>query len=154
MKIFADREQVMGMTPERMDELYPISRLTVGVPEAFALENETQIRFSHGGDDEGRFLRVEYDYRPKVVDLTDSPTSIPLVPSQWMHLLADFALVYIMMDKNDDRSNAVALAGRTGLGAMLKENRRRLIKIDKNAGKIIVRQDKVRPRLGRSVPTL
>jgi hypothetical protein len=50
------------------------------------------------------------------------------------------ALVYVLLDKNDDRSNAAALGARTGLAAMLKENRRRSVKIDQNAGHIKPRQ--------------
>lgn len=148
----SQKERIIGMSPERMDELYPLARLSPGVPQAFALENENQVRFSHGGSDQGNYMRVEYRYRPKISDLTDSTMSVPLVPSQWMHLLADMALTYILIDKNDDRSNAVALAARTGLGAMLKENRRRLAKMDALAGKIITRQDKLTARLGRWRP--
>lgn len=147
-------ERIIGMSPERMDDLYPVARIGPGIPQAFALLNENQVQFSHGGSDEGDFIRIEYRYRPKIEDLTDSVSSIPLVPSQWMHLLSDMALVYLLMDKNDDRSNAYALAARTGLGAMLKENRRRLAKIDSTAGKIIVRQDKLLKRPGRTVPVI
>jgi hypothetical protein len=60
-----------------------------------------------------------------------------------MHILGDMALTYLLIDKNDDRSNAVALSARTGLAAMLKENRRRLAKMDPNIGRIITRQDRV-----------
>lgn len=151
---FRDVERITGLSPERMDELYPLARLTPGFPQAFSLETETQVRFSHGGSADRQYFRVEYRYRPKIQDLTDSAMSIPLVPSQWMHLLADFALTYLLIDKNDDRSNAVALAARTGLGAMLKENRRRLAKMDALAGKIIPRQDNIIKRPGRSVPVI
>jgi len=147
-------ERITGLSPERMDELYPMARLSDGFPQAFALESETQVRFSHGGSNEGQYIRVEYRYRPKVVDLADNAMSIPLVPSQWMHLLSDMALTYLLIDKNDDRSNAVALAARTGLGAMLKENRRRLAKVDALAGRIVTRPDRLLKRPGRSVPVV
>lgn len=138
--------RINGMSPERMDNLFPIMQLQPGFPEAYALESETTVRFSHGGSDKGDFWRVEYTFRPLIVDLTDSAMSIPLVPAQWMHLLADMALTYLLIDKNDDRSNAVALSARTGLGAMLKENRRRLAKMDDNVGRIITRPDQVMNR--------
>ena len=128
--------RISGLTPERMDELFPLANLRSGFPQAFSLDNERAIRFSHGGRVDGRQMRVEYRYRPIVADLTDSISSIPLVPAQWMHILADMALVYVLLDKNDDRSNAVALGARTGLAGMLKENRRRLVKIDFKAGHI------------------
>lgn len=90
----------------------------------------------------GESMRVEYRYRPAVAELTDSLSSIPLVPLQWRHLLSDMALTYLLLDKNDDRSNAIALSARTGLAAMLKENRRRLTKIGGSyTGKIFPRGD-------------
>jgi hypothetical protein len=55
---------------------------------------------------------------------------------QWRHVLADMALVQVLLDKNDDRANAAALAARTTLAAMLKENRRRNVKVDFLAGHI------------------
>jgi len=136
---FRGTERIYGLSPERMDELWPLPRLRTGAPEAFALENETTVRFSHGGRNDGVTMRVEYRYRPIVADLTDSISSIPLVPAQWMHLIADMALVYVLLDKNDDRSNAAALGARTGLSAMLKENRRRGNKVDQHAGHIFTR---------------
>jgi hypothetical protein len=39
------------------------------------------------------------------------------------------ATTYVLLDKNDDRSNAIALAARTGLAGMLRENRRQLKKM-------------------------
>jgi hypothetical protein len=151
---FRDRWTITGLSPERMDVLYPLARLVPGFPQAFSLESETQVRFSHGGSDQGELFRIEYRFRPKISDLSDSAMSVPLVPSQWMHILSDMALTYLLIDKNDDRSNAVALAARTGLGAMLKENRRRLAKMDALAGKIVPRQDKIIQRPGRTIPVI
>lgn len=136
---FRGTERIYGLSPERMDELWPLVRLRTGAPEAFSLENETTVRFSHGGRNDGVTMRVEYRYRPVITDLTDSISSIPLVPAQWMHVLADMALVYVLLDKNDDRSNAAALGARTGLSAMLKENQRRGVKVDQHAGRIFTR---------------
>jgi hypothetical protein len=146
--------RINGLTTEKMDELFPLINLEPGTPQAFCLEDETIVRFSHGGDYDGQTMRVEYRYRPHVTDLTDSTLSIPLIPPQWMHLLADMALVYVLLDKNDDRSNAAALGARTGLAAMLKENRRRLVKIDHQAGQITPRSGSFSgtasgPRMGR-----
>lgn len=138
---FRDNPKINGVSPERMDELYPLPQLMPGVPTGFALEDIQTVRFSHGGRTDGYSMRVEYPYRPKVLDLEDSDTSIPLVPEEWRHILADMALTYVYLDKNDDRSNAVALAARTGLAGMLKENRRRLSKMNKNTGQIYPRSN-------------
>jgi hypothetical protein len=126
---YRQNPRIIGVAPERMDDLFPLPELVTGIPTAFSLESEQSVRFSHGGKTDGNSMRVEYRFRPAVVALTDSPSSIPLVPLQWRHLLADMALTYVLLDKNDDRSNAIALAARTGLAGMLKENRRRLKKM-------------------------
>lgn len=140
---FDGRRQIHGMSPERMDFLYPLVRLKPGAPRAFALEDESTVRFSHGGHDDGTSMRVEYRYRPVVSELTDSTSSIPLVPIQFRHILADMALVYVLMDKNDDRADAIALQARAGLTAMVRENRRRLAKMDGMAGHIFPRMGQV-----------
>lgn len=139
MVVLQRTERVTGMSPERMDLEYPLSELETGIPAAFALTSENTVRFSHGGSDAGFQFRVEYRYRRFVEDLTDSTASVPLVPVQWRHLLADMALTYVLIDKNDDRSNAVALGARTGLAGMIKDNRRRNVKIDANVGRIRTR---------------
>lgn len=146
--IFQAPEVITGMSPERMDLEWPLATLDIGIPQAFSLQNETTVRFSHGGTDDGKSHRLEYRYRRVVADLTDGTDSIPLVPQQWRHILADMALTYVLIDKNDDRSNAVALGARTGLAAMIKDNRRRNVKIDPNAGHIFARPSQ-RPRPGR-----
>lgn len=154
MTAFRNPHRINGLTPEKMDELFPVITLSPGVPQAFCLESDTTVRFSHGGREDGASMRVEYRFRPEIEDLVDSTGSIPRVPPQWMHLLADMALVYVLLDKNDDRSNAAALGARTGLAAMLKENRRRLTKIDQLSGQIVTRPGSLGtiapgPRMGR-----
>lgn len=133
--------RIIGLSPERMDYLYPMPEVNPGIPVSFALEDTQTVRMSHGGRVDGQSMRVEYLYRPSVVDLTDSAMSVPLVPLEWRHLLADMALTYVLLDKNDDRSNAIALAARTGLAGMLKENRRRIPKMGGTAGHIFPRGD-------------
>lgn len=145
---FRSNPKINGVSPERMDELYPFPDLSTGIPLAFALEDIQTVRFSHGGRTDGFKMRVEYPYRPHVTDLTDDSNSIPLVPTEWRHILADMALTYVFLDKNDDRSNAVALAARTGLAGMLKENRRRLVKMNKDTGHIYPRSHKLGQQRG------
>jgi hypothetical protein len=136
---YRSNPNIIGLSPERMDQLYPLPDLEPGAPRAFALDDDTTVRFSHGGRTDGLSMRVEYRFRRKITDLEDSASSKPLVPIQWRHILADMALTYVLLDKNDDRSNAVALAARTGLAGMLKENRRRMAKIDQDVGHIFPR---------------
>lgn len=147
---FRDNPNISGMTPETMDKLYPTSQLSTGVPQAFALENEQTIRFSHGGRTDGRSMRMEYRYRPLVDDLSNSSSSYPLIPINYRHVLADMTLFYIFSDKNDDRLTVLGTGIRSLLGAMHLENRRRIVKIDSLVGKIQPRQS----GLGRNVNRL
>lgn len=139
MTTFRDNP-IMGFTPERMDTLFPRNSISAGIPQAFCLEDERTIRFDRAGRSDGMGMRVEYHYRPAVVDLVNSPLDFPLVPLQYRHVLSDMALVYLYMDKNDDRLTAVGTSARSTLGAMAKENTRRLTKMDLTVGKIFPRQ--------------
>lgn len=132
--------QIFGTTPERMDFLFPTVRLQGGGPVAFCLESETRLRFSHGGRTDGKRIRMEFRYRPIVAALENTSISVPLVPAQYRHLLADMALVYMFSDKNDDRLASVGQSARAGLMAMVKENKRRLTKVDQHSGAIFARQ--------------
>lgn len=147
MSGYRKNHQIIGISPERMDDLFPLVDLNPGVPTAFSLEDEQTVRFSHGGLDTGKSMRVEYRYRPVLDALTDSDSSIPLVPLHFRQVLSDMATTLVLLDKNDDRSNAVALMARTLLAAMLKENRRRLKKIGgETVGHIYPRQSQMWPR--------
>lgn len=150
---FVDNPQIMGLTPERMDTLFPIGRTTSGIPMAFCLETEQLIRFSHGGKTDGVSMRMEYNYRPSVIDLINNTSSIPLVPLQYRHVLADMTLVYIMFDKNDDRATAVGTSARSTLGAMAKENTRRMVKMDNYVAKIMPRYNNRRQNFNNVLRT-
>lgn len=137
---FRENPQIMGLSPERMDALYPLGRPSLaGIPQAFALLDDQRILFSHGGRDDDVSMRMEYRYRPAVNDLTYSTNSIPLIPIQYRHVLSDMTLVYLYMDKNDDRLVAVGTSARSTLGAMTRENKRRLTKMDLHVGRIFPR---------------
>lgn len=136
---FRNNPKIIGISPERMDDLYPLQELNTGIPRAFALVDEQTVQFSHGGRDDGISQRVEYNYRAVVSELTDSDSSVPLIPLQYRHVLADMALTFVYLDKNDDRSNAVALSARTVLAGMLKDNRRRLSRMGGTLGHIYPR---------------
>lgn len=146
MRAFRSPERIYGVSQERLDELWPLARLAPGIPQAFAIVQELnehqnpgepwEVRFSHGGLTDNSQMRIDYWYRPVLDDLTDSVDSIPRVPMQWRHVLSDMSLVQVLLDKNDDRANAAALGARTTLAAMLKENRRRNVKVDFKAGHI------------------
>lgn len=138
--------RVNGLSPEAMDEKYPVAELRTGVSHFFSLEDERTIRMSHGGRTDGVAMRADYRYRPVVTALTDETSSIPLIPQQWRHVLADMALTMLYLDKNDDRATALATTSRAALGGMIKENRRRFTKMDRSLAHIYPRLGYVRTR--------
>lgn len=130
---------IMGLTPERMDTLFPLNAVSAGVPQAFCLVDERTIRFDRAGRNDGRGVRVSYHYRPAILDLANTALDFPLIPLQFRHVLADVVALYIMIDKNDDRFSTVGTSARSTLGAMAKENTRRLTKMDTDVGRILTR---------------
>lgn len=151
--IVANSPPIMGLTPERMDTIFPQNTITPGIPQAFCLDDEQTIRFDRAGRSDGRGMRVSYHYRPAVTDLTNSALNFPLIPLQFRHVLADVVSVYIMLDKNDDRATAVGTSARSTLGAMAKENVRRLAKVDADVGKIMPRQVGLRRNINNALRT-
>jgi hypothetical protein len=138
-----ERYEVLGIDMSAMDRDWPLSRVVAGLPSHYAHVSELLIRFNRSGptDDEDLF-RVEYDYLIRPDDLVDSPTQEPVVPRQWRRVLSDWASFWILMDKNDDRADAVGLSARNGLAAMARENRHRMGAIGRGAvGQIRPRQD-------------
>lgn len=141
---FEGNAQVSGVTPERMDQLYPLSNIRLGVPKAFALEGPQTVRFNTGGLDPDKHsapVRMEFTYRPMATDLADNSGSIPIVPVQYRQVIAHGALAYMFTDKDDDRAASAVSACKAQLAAMVKENRRRLAKMDARLGWILPRQN-------------
>lgn len=136
---FRETDQIIGMTPERLDRLYPPSTLGSGSPVAFALENTSRVRFSHAGRTDGQSMRIEYIYKPAVVLIEDTTDSIPLVPLEYRQVLADMALVLVLVDKNDDRAASVITLAKSTLTAMYNKNRHEMAKMDSSLGMIFPR---------------
>ena len=132
--------KIIGLTPEGMDAHFPIPELAPGLPTMFSLEDSQTVRFNRGGRTDGQSMRIDYRFRPSVESLTDAALSIPRVPLEYRHLLADMALGHLYRDKNDSRDQSAALSARAGLAAMYKENKRRLKRMDTDAGHIFPRQ--------------
>lgn len=131
-----------GMSPEAMDDSFPVSQFGEGVPRAFSLATESSVRMSHGFVETPVSTRVEYRYKPTITLLTDATESIPILPEHWRHVLCDMALVYLLADKNDNRAIPMQQQTRLVVASMLKENRRRLAKINNQVAHI-------KPRLGQ-----
>jgi hypothetical protein len=141
-------DEIEIMDLKELERSWSLSTFEAGVPKAFAIVGERlsstdamTIRFSHGGGLDGTtdLIRVDYDYFFMPTDLADD-TAEPLIPRQYRKILADFALGWLLTDKEDNRAAAAFGAAREGLRAMQRENRRRWTKAGRSMGRIFPRQ--------------
>lgn len=67
--------------------------------------------------------RAEYEYLILPPPLTNAPLEEPLVPHKDRRILADLALFWLLMDKNDNRADGIGLLARNQLHGMAADNR-------------------------------
>lgn len=126
MRGYRDGEvRVPGMDLVALERDYPLATVDEGVPSAFAHVTESLVRFNrYPGRDSTDLLRLEYDYLYEPDDLEDGAAE-PVVPRHYRKVLSDVALMFLFIDKNDDRADAIGLAAKAGLMRMARENRNR-----------------------------
>lgn len=115
--------QILGVSNRELDEIAPLSLASAAIPKLFAQTGEAVVRVDSYSSTR---IRVDYQYMQRPADLTDSGSEEPVIPRQYRRLIADVAVMFLMIDKNDDRARAVAALARTGLLGMAQENRVRL----------------------------
>ena len=120
--------------------------LLAGIPEFFSQIDETTIRFNRYADED--LVRIDYRYKKRPADLTDSGSEEPLVPLHHRHVLANMALFDLFKVKNDDRADTTSLIAKQGLKSMAVENQNRLSQMDGTYGRIIPRGDLFNPWYG------
>lgn len=113
-----------------------------GVPSRFALVADQVVRFDAVGPDVATdLMRIEYSYLFRPTPLTlPGVTEEPFVPWAWRRVLADWALFFLLIDKNDDRAEAAGAAARSSLNAMASEHRHKLSTTNPRFGGIEPRQ--------------
>lgn len=144
MRTYSDEvSRIDGIGEEMLDQMYPLWNAQAGVPRAFAMIGEQEVRFSHyGGTESGDLIRVEYPYIRTPDDLTNSDQEEPLLPRPYRKILADGALFFLHMDKNDDRADGVGLMAQAGLRAMQMDHRKRLLHQSTLVGHIAPRYER------------
>ena len=145
----SDREEqptITGMDLDVMEDEYPLARLTQGVPSRFAPVSETRVRFN-GYPSE--LTNVRYPYLRRPADLENLSNSVPLVPLQFRYILADMALFYRLLEKEDTRDEKIASLAKAGISAMVAENRGKMNRIG-DVGAIYARP---RRGIGRNLRT-
>ena len=81
------------------------------------------VRFSHyGGTADTELMRIDYDYIASQTDLADD-TGEPSVPREYRKILADWALFFLLQDKEDNKAQQVFQLAAAGLRQMALENR-------------------------------
>jgi hypothetical protein len=121
-----EEDKIEGMDLESLMDEFPLTRITTGVPKAYAIVQSKKVRFSgYPGDLASDLIRIEYEYMIEPTDLDDD-SGEPLVPLEHRQVLADYLTYYIMKDKNDNRMEGQGSLAQAGLIAMAEENRRRL----------------------------
>jgi hypothetical protein len=121
-----DRVKITSMSLGELNRQFPLNQTEAGVPRHFAFTDEDTIRFQrYGGTSSTDFIRLDYQYLQRPSDLTDSGSEESLVPKQYRHILADMALFYLLLDKDDSRAEAIGAMAKSGIKAMRIENRNR-----------------------------
>lgn len=124
---------------------YPLRNLLSRVPDRFCIVKDVdgiiKVEFNGYVSTE---TKVEAFYIPIPDEITDSDSSVPLVPRAFRPALSYGALYHILLDKNDSRAaNYAALAG-AKLKAMREHNRRQSLNVNsKSRAKIYPRQEEV-----------
>lgn len=149
MRIYTDsRDEITGMELPSLEERWPLRLVQQGTPEAFAVVRDRisdtspiRVRFSHFGDEAvGDYIRVDYDYYRVPDDLVDSGSQEPLVPLHMRRMIADHALSFLFLGKNDNKATSFATLAKNGLIAMAREQRQRRARFSKDYGRIMTRQ--------------
>lgn len=129
--------EIDGVELASLERDWPLSEVQSGPPTQFAFITESKIRFNTYGPKDGitpNLVRVEYDYTYRPADLTNSASEEPIVPRQYRKLLADIALTFLFVDKNDDRAQGASTIAKRGLQAMANEQRSRMINYSRHTG--------------------
>lgn len=128
-----------GMDLEAIRQMWPADRVVAGVPSAFAFTDEEHIRFNTYPLDT---LRVEFDYTFEPSELTAGTTDEPPMPLEFRKTLADIAVAFLYLDKNDDRAGVIGQLAKSGVLAMARINRARRQTTSQTFGKFY-------PRIGQ-----
>ena len=147
--LYNDAGQIYFCDMSRFNMDFPINQLQNGTPN-MATEKYKDvstmtptIRINRVPDAN---LRVEYNYIPIPSDLTDSTTSIPIVPRDHRIALVYYAAYYLLLDKNDNRANEYRELTKASLIAMSKAQKQQKILTNPEFGQLVPRPDLVPER--------
>ena len=114
--------EVYEVDMAEMWKQFPPILLAQATPSRYAPIDENSIRFNSYMD---VTTRLDYFYLAQPTDLTTDPTSAPLLPLNYRHILADMACFFVLSDKEDQRAVGIGTQAKAGISAMMAENRKR-----------------------------
>lgn len=143
--------ELLGSDFAAMLRDYPLHAIATYIPNRFAVKNAVQDTMSQGFiftirmNSQAPFLsRCEYDYIPYPTLLTDSPTSVPIIPFTHRAVLAYATAYFILMDKFDDRSAQYLTLLQAGLKSMKRMDETQRQAINPFRGRFIPRRDLIK----------
>lgn len=125
MRVFEGNKGVVEEIPlSTMDREWRREKLWTGVPEFFCQIGRglRRVRFNRVPSTD--IVRVEYDHGIYPDDIENDSVE-PAVPLEFRKTLADAALYFLFMDKNDDRAGQALQLAVSGIRAMARDNRNR-----------------------------
>lgn len=147
-----ERGQIFEIDINTMTRKYPRMLIRAGVPNkycpvGFDTTGNLTVRFnSYPLED----IRVEVPYIPIATDLTDSGSSIPIIPFGYREVLVHGAAYYLMLDKSDNRAEIEAQLAKLKLQSLINHNRKSLSLAGGSYGRVEPRQGGLNRRWGRS----
>ena len=136
------KEKINVIAKSAMEEMFPLTQISFGIPTDACFIAEQMLRFSHyvGAGTTTKYVRVDFDYVRLPPTLTGAPTEQPLVPLNYRSMLADFCLQQIYVAKNDDRAAGIGQLIKGKINGMRREHMARMSRSSANVGKIFPRQ--------------
>lgn len=118
----------------------PVNRIRIAMvsPARFSLRDPQTIIIDKAPMEA---TRAEYEYLILPPPLTNAPLEEPLVPHKDRRILADLALFWLLLDKNDNRADGVGLLARNQLQGMAADNRAALAAMTRVYARHTTRRD-------------
>lgn len=141
----ASTGNIYGMDELAFQKKWPLTALEEGIPSRFTKVEERSdgtivVRFNRFPAEK---TRIEVNHIPVPRDLKNNSSSIPLIPRKFVDLLEYGATFYVLVDKNDDKAPSYAQLAGQKLTAMMKQNRKELMRLGEFFGRAIPRLDNV-----------
>lgn len=138
-----EEQRIYFMDEQEMAKEWTVRRIMTGPPTFFSIQSKDSagayyVRFNKVA---AELTRVEYKYIEIPEALVDSTTSIPIIPVEHRDCLALAAAHYLLLDKNDSRSEKFMQLTQQKLKAMQKAEEKQKTQTSKLRGKLMPRLD-------------